>query len=79
MILNYCVQGVDIGEDDMAEIGEEVRRRGRPPPLAVSVEKNFAARRKNLSKKQIWRASSKLVENFMSEAPITMAAMGINE
>ena len=37
MILNYCIEGVDIGEDDMAEIGEEVRRRGRPPPLAVSV------------------------------------------
>ena len=30
MILNYCIEGVDIGEDDMVEIGEEVRRRGRP-------------------------------------------------
>ena len=30
MPLHYLPKGVDIGEDDMAEIGEEVRRQGRP-------------------------------------------------
>ncbi len=41
MILNYCVHGVDVREDDMAEIGEEVRRRLASLRSPVGVSENF--------------------------------------